>query len=151
MGEVTSPGIWLAGNFCSLIGKSGRACRAVEKKKKPLLAGLGYRVNAGTVALDRNQGGRGREIAVPDVVVDTLKVPDSSAGACIDGYQCIGKKIVADPVSSVKVKVTVSRLGQYDAPLVVERHARPIVGRAGAVHASFGQVSYPYSPGRGMV
>jgi hypothetical protein len=73
-----------------------------------LLAGLGHGVDAHPIVLNGDQCRRRREVAVPDIVVDTLRVPDSLTGICIDGDQCVGEKVDADPVSAIKSRRLVS-------------------------------------------
>jgi len=64
---------------------------------------LRYRGNFFSVALDGEERGRRREVAVPNIVVDSLKMPDSFAGLGIHVNQSIYEEIVTDAISAVEI------------------------------------------------
>ena len=76
-------------------------------------------------------GGR-REIPIPDVVVDALKVPDPLAGGSIQGEQRICEQVGALAVPAEEVRRGGPGGHIDDAPLPVDGHARPVVGSADA-------------------
>src|SRR5882724_11743575 len=90
-------------------------------------------------ALDSEQNGRRRKIAVPNVVVNCLKMPEALAGARIDGDKAIGKQVVASAVRAIKIECGRARGDIDDAARGVERHPGPVVGGA----AGFPRVRRP--------
>src|ERR1019366_5034107 len=57
--------------------KQGLPVGSIEQEYISLLGGLGDRVHLLAIAANRNQHGRGREVAIPKIVSDPLKMPDS--------------------------------------------------------------------------
>src|SRR6266567_145670 len=112
---------------------------AVEQVDESLLRGLCNRVNRMAAALDGEQHRRRRKIAVPNVVVNSLKMPEALAGARIDGDKAIGKQVVANAVRAIKIECGRTRGDVDDATGGVERHPGPVVGGA----ASFPRVRRP--------
>ena len=57
--------------------------------------------HAGAFHLD--QGGRGRKVAIPQIVTDGLEVPPQLTGSSVESEQAVGKQIVARTRCSVEV------------------------------------------------
>src|ERR1700677_2074143 len=77
---------------------------AIEEKDKARLGRLGDGIDPLAVARDRQQRwGRGK-IAVPKVVVHSLKMPDAFAGLSVKGEQCIGKQVVSYAIAAIEVE-----------------------------------------------
>ncbi len=112
-------------------GEERFAGRAIEEKQVALLRGLGDGVYLLAVGANRDQRGWRREVAVPDIVMDALEVPDSLAGVRVERQQSVGVEIVADAVCTVEVVDGGARGDVDDAALFIERHAGPVVGGAG--------------------
>src|SRR5882724_9770709 len=93
---------------------------AVEQVDESLLRGLCNRVNRMAAALDSEQNGWRRKIAVPNVVVNSLKMPETLAGARIDGDKAIGKQVVASAVRAIKIECGRARGDIDDAARGVE-------------------------------
>ena len=68
------------GNFRYSIGKSGLPFARSNTKTIAVLGRLRDGVDRAAVAPERDQAGRRRRIAIPDVVADELEVPDALAG-----------------------------------------------------------------------
>ena len=62
---------------------------------------LSDRVYFSTSAFDRDQSGRRGEVAIPNIVVDTLEMPDALSCLCIQRDQAVGEQIVAYAISAV--------------------------------------------------
>src|SRR5581483_11086711 len=100
---------------------------AIEEIEVSLLRNLGESFDSFAVFMQRVQRRRRRKIAIPDVVVDTLKVPQQLSRRGIEREYAVGVKIVADAVAAVEVHH--GRAGRHkdDAALGIEREAGPIV------------------------
>jgi hypothetical protein len=96
-----------------------------------LLGGLRDGVDRVAVAGDGDERGRRGEIAIPDVMMDALEVPEAFACGCVEGEQRVGEEIVADAVASVEIKNCATGGDIEDAALGVEGHAGPVVGGTG--------------------
>ncbi len=76
---------------------------AVKKKYVTLLGGLRHRIHVLAAAFHGNEGRRRRRVAIPDVVMDELEMPDPFARRSIERDQAIGKQIVSNSVCSIKI------------------------------------------------
>ena len=76
---------------------------AVKDKKIALLGSLRQCLHRPTVPLQIEQYRRRREIAVPQVVMHTLKIPQPFARLSIQRQQRIGVEVVARAVVAVEV------------------------------------------------
>src|SRR5262249_2378302 len=83
------------------------------------------------VAPDRHEIWRGREVEVPQIVVQALEVPDALAGARVEREHAVGEQVVAGTVRAVKVERR--RTGRRESPgvLLIDRDAGPRVRAAG--------------------
>ena len=77
---------------------------SIEEIHETLLCGLRDCINVFPVALHRQKHGMRGKVAVPDIVTNSLKVPDSLAGLRIQGKQTIREQVIADAVRAVKVE-----------------------------------------------
>src|SRR6266446_980196 len=103
---------------------------AIKQINESLLCGLGYRIDLFPVALHGEKRRRRREIPVPDVVVDPLKMPDALARLRIQGNQAICEKIVTDAIGAIEIKCRRARGYIDNSALRIERHSGPIVRSA---------------------
>src|SRR6266567_8426202 len=90
--------------FAVLDGKKRRSVCAVKKIDESLLRGLRDRGYIFSVALHSHEGRRCGKIAVPEVVPDTLEVPDPLTGFGVQRDQTVGEEIVANAVGRVEIK-----------------------------------------------
>ena len=118
--------------------KERLAGNAVKQVEPALLAGLRDGVDLLAVAVDGDQGRRGGEVAIPDVMLDGLEVPQALPGARVEGDEGIGEEVVAEAVGSVEVGGGRTGGNEHDAALGVDRHARPVVGGTGIGPAILG-------------
>ena len=133
----------LAGYVRVLDREQRRAGRAIEQKHEAVLGGLRDGVDAAAVARHRHQARRRREVAIPDVVMDRLEVPDALAGRGVEREQRVREQVVAETIGAVEVGGRRSGRHVDDA---ARRRRRPCPAQLLApplyVHASVGQVSY---------
>ena len=108
----------------------------------PGLGDLGHGVNQPALPQDRHQVGRGRQVPVPHVVPDDLKMPDPLAGSGLQAEQRAGEEVVARTVPAKKVKGCRTGGNVDQAALLVQAHAGPAIGPAGG---------FPGLPGPGLV
>ena len=93
-----------AGRKRALFDRNERlAADAVKEIDVALLCDLRESGNRLTVLLRGVECGCGREVAIPDVVMDALEVPEEFAGFGVKGEDRVGVKVVADPVATVEV------------------------------------------------
>ena len=76
---------------------------AIEQIDEALFGGLRDGVDGLAVALDGEQNGRRREVAVPEVVMHGLKMPEAFAGSGVECEQAIGVEVVAGAVGAVEI------------------------------------------------
>ena len=152
VGHDSSPG-HVALRHGPLLDRPQRlAGHAIEDLEESLLAGLRDDVDLLAVVADGEELGRGREVVVPEVVVHHLEMPEPLAGAGIEREQAIAEEIGAFAVGAVKIVRSASRSGHRAMPRFSSIAISPqTLAPPAYFQASFGQVSYPNSPGRGMV
>ena len=114
-----------------LDGEQGRSPLPVEDEDVTRLRGLGHGVHQPAVPLHRDQRGLSRNVPIPEIVADKLKMPDALPGRGPEGNQGIGKEIIAVAVGSIEVEGGRSRGDEDQSPPVVHAHARPTVGGSG--------------------
>ena len=117
--------------FAGVDGKERGAGDAIEQIDETLFGRLRYGVDFPGFALDGEQYGGARKIAIPDVVVDALKMPEALAGFGVQGDEAVGKEIVADTICAVKIEGSGACGDVDDAAVGVDGHAGPVVGGAG--------------------
>ena len=96
----------------------------------PRFGDLRHGVDLPTAARDSHQRWCGREIAIPQVVLEHLIVPHVLAGACIEGQHTVGVQVVAETVGTVEVVRRRAGGGEHHGPLGIDRDAGPGVGTA---------------------
>src|ERR1035438_2243539 len=114
-------------------GKQRLPCEPVEDVQIALLGGLRQGVYGFAVADEIEEHGRRWKVAVPDVVMHALEVPDALAGGGIEREQGVGVEVVAGAVATVVVEDRGAGRRVDDAVLGIESHAGPVVGRAGSL------------------
>ena len=82
------------------------------------------------VVNDRDEIGIDRDVVIPDVVTERLKVPDAFAGLGVERDGAVGEEIVAEPVAAVKVKRRRAETGENQSALHVNTQATPGIGPA---------------------
>ena len=100
---------------------------AIKDKDVAVLGRLRDGVNRAAVAFDRDETGRRRRIAIPDVVPHDLKVPDTLAGLRVERDEAVGVEVVAKPVAAVEIRRCRTGRDVHDSARRIERHARPVV------------------------
>src|ERR1700730_17333524 len=115
------------GIFAVLNGNQRRPGNPIEDVNESLLAGLDYRVHVSCLALNGYQCGRRREVAVPEIVLHTLEVPDSFAGRGMQSDETVSEQIVPESITAIEIERR-RPSGYVDyASLAVERHTRPVI------------------------
>ena len=95
----------LASRIWALLnGKERLSVASIKEKEKALLGGLRHRVHTMAIAIYCDERRRRREVAVPDVMMHTLKVPKALPGFCIERKQGVGEKIVANAIRTVEIE-----------------------------------------------
>jgi hypothetical protein len=145
-GRLGGDGLGLGGEFADEVGgghglffdgEEGFAGLAVEEEDVGRFGDLGDGVDLLAVVLHGHEVGRGGQIAVPQIVVDGLKVPLALAGVRIEREEGVGEEVVAVAVAAVEIEGGGAGGHIDDAALRVEAHAGPGVGGAG-VGVGFG-------------
>ena len=134
--RLRGEGLSLGGPFAGDVARRDRAVldgpdrlagHPVEDVDEAGLRGGGDRVDLLAVHVDGQQGGRRRQVVVPEAVLHGLEVPDPLAGARVEADDGLREEVVAEAVSAV---VVVARRadGEVDEPpFGVEGHRRPDV------------------------
>src|SRR5206468_3317109 len=127
-GPLTSQiGCW----DCALFnGKKRLARLAVEQEYESALGNLCDRVDARGMPRHRDEIGRGREIAVPEVVVHGLEMPQPLPGRRIECDERVREQVGAGAGATIEVRRRRTRGDEHDAPPLIDRHPRPRVGAA---------------------
>ena len=113
--------------------KKRRSIGSIEEIHKTLFRRLRHRIDVFAIALHREQHGRGGKIPVPDIMADSLKMPDSLPRLRLQRDQAVGEQIIADPVSAVKIRHGRAGWNVNNSPTGIDGHAGPIVGSAGGL------------------
>ena len=119
-------------------GKERFAGDPVEDVEVALLGGLGDGVDALAVVQHGCEHGRGGEVAVPDVVMDALEVPDLFAGLGVEREQGVGVEVVADAVAAVEVVDRRAGGREDHSAGRVDRESGPCVGGASRLPCACG-------------
>ena len=78
----------------------------------------------------RDEIGRGREIAVPEVVVHGLEMPQPFPGRRIECDERVREQVGAGAGATIEVRCRRTRGDEHDAPPLIDRHPRPRVRAA---------------------
>ena len=127
---VASPSTSEAGTARSSIGNSGLPVSRSNRYTWPDLVICATASTAAAITLDRHQVRRRGKIAIPDVVVDRLKMPHALAGVGLQREQRVGEQVVALAIRAVEIECRRTGGDEDQAALFVEAHAGPVVGRA---------------------
>ena len=102
----------------------------VEHVGERLLGHLRHGLDLPAVDGDVDERRRGRDVVVPDAVVDELVVPDALAGPGVQAHQALREQVVAGPMAAVEI--VGGRLDRqiHVAQLQVGRHRCPHPGVA---------------------
>src|SRR5439155_17323167 len=76
---------------------------AVEHIEEAELGGLRDDVELLAVVPHGEQLRRGRQIVIPEIVVDDLEMPEALAGAEVEGEKRIAEQVRSDTVRAVKI------------------------------------------------
>ena len=88
----------------SSIGKSGSPVSRLKTKTSPGLRDLRDGVDALSVAADGEQVRRRGQVAVPEVVMHELIVPEALAGGGVEREQAVGEEVLADAVAAPEIE-----------------------------------------------
>src|SRR6185437_16902110 len=97
------PGQSVLGNRFFFDREYGLPVCTVEHKNKPMFGDLRYGINCFSIMFYGDQVWVGREVAVPQIVVYYLVVPDIFPGGSIQGDQAVGIQVSALTFGAVKV------------------------------------------------
>ena len=114
-------------------GEERLAGLTVEEEDVSGLGDLGDGIDASALVADGDEVRRGGQVAVPEVVVDHLVVPDAVAGAGVEGDEGICVEVVSDAVAAPEVEGGGTGGAEDEAALLVEGEAGPDVGAAGVL------------------
>ena len=79
------------------------------------------------VALHGDETGRDRQVAIPDVMLDNLKMPDTLARLRLQRNQRIREQIVSKAVGAVEIESRRPGRNEQQPALFIQTHAAPIV------------------------
>ena len=115
-----------------------RPGRAIEHEDLSVLGRERDCVNGPPITLHRHERRRRRDVAVPDVVMDILEMPQPLPRPRVEREQRVRVQVVAVAIRAIEVRRRGSG-GRVDDPApCVERHARPVV-RAARVRPRVGR------------
>ena len=103
---------------------------AFEQKHIAGLRHLRDGVDPFTVANDRDQVGIDRQIMVPQVMTQRLKMPDTLARLRVECDRAVREQIIAAPVAAVEVEGRRSQSGEDKAAIRVDAKPAPGIGAA---------------------
>src|SRR2546423_11886829 len=90
--------------YGALFDRKERTARlTIEKENKATLRNLRDRVDAPAAARDGDEIGRGREVAIPDIVMHRLKVPETLPGLGVQREQRVCEEVCADAIAAIKM------------------------------------------------
>src|SRR5439155_14745200 len=92
---------------------------------------LHERLRASAIRVDVYEDRSGRDVHIPDVVMNKLAIPDHLAGLDVEAHDRIGIKIRARPMPAVAVARSGFHRYIHVAEVFVDREARPGAGIAG--------------------
>src|SRR5579864_6130074 len=117
-------------NVTILDGEQRLAVVALENKDHAGLGDLSDGIHQLAVSHHGYQvRGRGK-VAIPEIVLHGLKMPDALAGRGLQSDQRVGEQIVAQTVGSVEIEGRRAGRHEDQAALFIHAHARPVVRRA---------------------
>src|SRR5262245_6839148 len=88
-------------------------CYAIKYENESFFRNLRDSFNVFAVDRDVAENGRSRQIVVPEVVMNSLKMPDSLARLSLDANEAVAEKIIAEAMTAVHVACR-RRQGQVD-------------------------------------
>ncbi len=97
----------------------------------PGLRDLRNGVDLLAVARHGDEARCGREIQIPDIVFDPLKMPDALTGSRIQRQHAVGEQIVADAVRAIEIERRGAGGCEDHPELGIDAEPRPGVGAAG--------------------
>ena len=77
---------------------------AIEEEYEATLSDLGDGVDQSATASHRHKIGSSRQIAIPEVVVDCLEVPDAFTRSGVERQQCVGEQVCAKTIAPVEIR-----------------------------------------------
>ena len=95
-----------------------------------MLGRLRHGIDALPVAHDSHERRWRWEIAIPDVVLDRLKMPDALAGVRIEREERVGEQVVAGTVGAVEIGRGGAGGDEDESTFYIDCHSRPVVGAA---------------------
>ena len=104
------------------------------------LGDLGDRVHGFAAAFDGQQIWRRGRVAIPEVVMNELIMPETFAGGGVEGEQAVGEKILSKAIAAPEIKRRRTGGNEHDAAFVIQCHARPTI-RAATKFPSIGRPS----------
>ncbi len=111
-------------------GEEGFTGGSVEDKDVAGLGDLGDGIDAFAVVFHREEIGGGGEVAVPDIVVDELEVPDAFAGFGVEGQEAVGEEVGTHAVAAPEVEGCGTCGDEDHAALLIDGHTGPGIGTA---------------------
>src|SRR6185369_12058135 len=129
----------IAGRIFLVFDRKKRfASGPIEQVDESLLGGLGDGVYFLSFALNCGEDGRRGEVAIPYVVMNSLKMPDSFSRVCVESDERVGEEVIAQLVASVKIERGGAGRDVDDSMTRIYCHASPVVGRADILPGIFG-------------
>ena len=120
---------------------------ALEHEHVARLGDLRDRVDPATVAAQAHQIRGRRQVSIPNVVPDELKMPHAFAGLRFEREERVGEQVVPHAIGTVVVVGRRARGHEHEAALHVERHPGPVVRGAGIRPRALRPCVVPELPG----
>ena len=124
---------------------------AIENEDEAELRRLRDDVDVAPVLTKRQQLRRLREVVVPQIVVHELLMPEPLAGARVERDQTVAEQVVSRPIPAIEIEARGAEGNKRDSVLRIDGQFAPVVNAACLLVRPSGQVSYPNSPGCGML
>ena len=119
-------------------GEERLAGDAIEEIDDALLGGLRDRVGGLAIVRYGEKRRRSGEVAIPDVVMDALEMPEALAGVGVEGEQRVGEEVVAEAIATVEIKDSRASGRVENAAFGIESHAGPVVCGSGGLPRTIG-------------
>ena len=107
-----------------------RSRLAIEHEHEPVLRRLHDSIDTAAVLFERDEIRRRRQVAIPEIVADELKMPQALPRRGVERDEAVREQVVADSIAAVEIRRGRTGRHEDDAGRFVERHARPAVRAA---------------------
>jgi hypothetical protein len=116
-------------------GYQRQAGLAIEDEEMTSLRGHAQRCDGPAILVPAEEDWRRRDIVVPEVVVDRLKMPDAYPGIRPQCHDRVGEQVIAQSLTAKVVVARAAGRDDHEVPRRVGNDQRPGVGTARACRA----------------